>query len=121
VQAPSQNSDDTGPGLDGNKSRAANFDRNDPSPAGEDLGIQPLETRLNEKTDILPAVNEQTRQWKQNYSPTRHPAWLPAPTTVDHGPPNMPVNRLVLVAKMTVIFLVVLAAASALLFLIKSI
>ena len=85
----------------------------------EDPSIRLPETRLNEKTDILPAVDNQTAKWKEDYSPNRHPVWFPAPTTVDHGPANMPVNRLALAAKVVVVFLVLLAGAAALLLMVR--
>jgi hypothetical protein len=85
-----------------------------------ELPILPPESRGNEKTDILPAVNVRPEPRREEYSSRRHPVWIPAPTTIDHGPPNMPGNRLAIAAKLIVVFLIMLALAGAMLLLLKS-
>jgi hypothetical protein len=45
--------------------------------------------------------------------------WVPAPTTVDHGPPHLPPSPMAFAAKMTIAFLIVLALGGVVLFLLK--
>ena len=86
-----------------------------------DSPLIPPESRVNEKTDILPAIESTREPRREEYSRKRHPSWVPAPTTVDHGPANRPASQFAVAAKMIVVFLILLAVAGAALLLFKSI
>jgi hypothetical protein len=85
-----------------------------------EVRITPPESRINEKTDILPAINGWAEPQRDEYARRKHPVWVPAPTTVDHGPPNRPAGWPAIAARVVIVLLILLAFAGAMLFLVHS-